>query len=168
MVPAHAACDDTAAIPGQICKRLADTWNEGGHDLYLPFHTVHLSSAHAGEPIRSYRENTWGLGYGRSRHDESGNWNGLYGMLFLDSNSKLQPVVGYGHQWLWGPRQGLHAGLGYAIFVTAREEIRSYTPIPAVLPIASINYGRTAVNAAFLPAAMGFGNILFFWGRVGF
>ncbi|MDE2618454.1 MAG: lipid IV(A) palmitoyltransferase PagP [Burkholderiales bacterium] len=168
LVPAHAACDDTTSISGQICKRLTDTWNEGEHDLYLPFHTFHLPYAYSDEAINTYRENTWGLGYGRSRHDESGSWNGLYGMLFLDSHSKLQPIVGYGHQWLWGPREGLHAGLGYTVFVTARADIRSYTPIPAVLPIASINYGKVAVNAAFMPGGMGFGNILFLWGRVGF
>lgn len=168
LAPAHAACDETVSLSGQICKRLSDTWNKGEHDLYLPFHTFHLPYAYSDEAIRSYRENTWGLGYGRSRYDESGNWNGLYGMLFLDSNSKLQPIVGYGHQWLWGPREGAHAGLGYTAFVTARADIRSYTPIPAVLPIVSINYGRASVNAAFVPGGMGFGNILFLWGRVGF
>lgn len=168
LVPAQAACEDTASVPGQICKRLADTWNEGADDLYVPFRTIHLPYAYSDEAIRSYRESTWGLGYGRSRYDRSGNWDGLYGMLFLDSYSKLQPVVGYGHQWLWGPRKGLHAGLGYTVFVTARADFRSYTPFPAVLPIASINYGKAAVTAAFLPGGTGYGNLLFLSARVGF
>jgi palmitoyl transferase len=168
MTSAHATCDDTTKLTELACKRLIDTWSLGGDDLYVPFHTFHLPYAYSDEAIDSLRSETWGLGYGRSRYNDYGNWDGLYGMIFLDSHSKPQPIFGYGHEWMWGPRERLHAGLGYTIFVTARADINSYTPIPAILPITSINYDKVSVNAAFLPGGMGFGNILFLWSRFGF
>lgn len=77
-------------------------------------------------------------------------------------------MLGYGHEWMWGEHEGLHAGLGYTVFVTARADIGHYTPIPGVLPIASVNYSKASVNATFVPGGKGNGNIFFFWSRFGF
>lgn len=167
-IPAYAVCDETTSFIDQACKRITDTWAEGDSDLYVPLHTYHLRSAYTDEKIDSFRENTWGLGYGRSRYDDDGNWDGLYGMAFLDSHSRLEPMLGYGHEWMWGEHEGLHAGLGYTVFVTARADIGHYTPIPGVLPIASVNYSKASVNATFVPGGKGNGNIFFFWSRFGF
>lgn len=162
-----AACEDSDNVASIICQSLSKTWNEGEHDLYLPFHAHHLRFAYSKEKIDSFREDSWGIGYGRSRYDEKGNWQGLYAMSFLDSHSKQEPMVGYGHQWMWGDRSGLHAGLGYTAFFTARSDVMHYIPFPGILPIASINYNRQAVNMAYLPGGKGNGNILFFWARFG-
>lgn len=165
---AQAVCGDSDSYDDLACRRLAQTWAEGGHDFYLPLHTYHLPYAYTQEEIDSLRSQTWGLGYGRSRYDASGNWDGLYALLFLDSHTKLEPVVGYGHQWMWGPRDGLRAGLGYTAFVTARSDINTYTPIPAIMPIGSINYDRFSLNGVFIPGGAGFGNIAFIWSRFEF
>jgi lipid IVA palmitoyltransferase len=166
--PAYAVCDDTTSVLDRACKHITDTWEQGDHELYVPFHTYHLRQAYTQEKINSFREDTWGIGYGRSRYDASGNWDGLYAMTFLDSHSKQEPMLGYGHEWMWGPREGLHSGVGYTVFLTARSDIGHYTPIPGILPIASVNYGKAAVNVTYVPGGEGHGNILFFWGRFGF
>ena len=166
--PVRADCDVGNAWMQGVCRQLSETWIQGQDDLYLPFRAIHLPYAYSEKTINSLRETTWGLGYGRSRYDAAGDWNAWYGMLFLDSKSNLQPAVGYAHQWIWGPRQGLHAGLGYTVVLTARADYHSYTPIPGLLPIASINYGRASLNATFVPGGTGYGNVIFLWGRVGF
>lgn len=166
--PAYAICDETTSLLDRACKRVTETWREGNNDLYLPLHTYHLRSAYSDEKIDSFHEDSWGLGYGRSRYDEDGNWDGLYAMSFLDSHNKPEHIVGYGHQWIWGERQGFHTGLGYTAFLTARSDFGHYTPIPGILPIASVNYGKAAVNTTFVPGTSGNGNILFFWSRFGF
>jgi lipid IVA palmitoyltransferase len=165
---AYAICDDTTSILDVACKKVSDTWVLGDNDLYLPFHTYHLRFAYSDEKIDSFNENTWGLGYGRSRSDESGNWDGLYFMAFSDSHSKPEYIAGYGHQWIWGDSESLHAGLGYTAFITARSDTFHYIPFPAILPIASISYDRVAINTTFVPGTSGNGNVLFFWSTIGF
>jgi len=164
---AYALCDDSHSFMDLACQRLAKTWNEGDSDIYLPFHTYHLRSAYTDEKIDSFREDNWGLGYGRSRY-ENGNLDMVYGMYFLDSHSKPEPMVGYAHEWMWGDTQALHAGLGYTVFVTARSDLSNYMPIPAILPIASVNYGKVSVNTTYVPGGNGYGNIFFFWSRFSF
>lgn len=166
--PAYAVCDETESLVDRACKHVTDTWDQGGNDFYLPFHTYHLRSAYSSAKIDSFREDNWGLGYGRSRYNESGNWEGVYAMAFLDSHSDIEPILGYGYEWIWGNRDALHAGLGYTALITARSDIGNYTPIPGILPIASINYRNVAVNTTFVPGGEGHGNVFFFWSRIGF
>ena len=167
-VPAYAVCDETTSFLDRACKHLTDTWTYGTNDVYIPFHTYHSRRAYTAAAINAYREDTWGIGYGRSHYDGKDNWDGLYVMAFLDSHSKPEYVAGYAHQVLWGNRQGLHVGLGYTAFLTARTDLWHYMPVPGILPIASINYNTTALNILAIPGGKGNGNILFMWTRVGF
>lgn len=164
---AQAACDGNGLLD-QACMRLADTWTRGENDFYLPFHAHHFRFAYSKEKIDSFRENNWGLGYGRSLYNDSGNWNGVYGMSFLDSNSKPQFFLGYSHQWVWGEPKGLHSGIGYTAFLTARANLLHYTPVPLILPLASVNYDNISLNSTYVPGGKNNGNILFFWSRLGF
>jgi lipid IVA palmitoyltransferase len=131
-------------------------------------YTHHLRFAYDDDKVDSFREFTWGAGYGRSRYNQAGNWEGIYLMAFSDSHSKIQPILGYGHQWMWGERNGFHAGAGYTAFLTSRADIANNFPIPGILPIASINYDKYSLNTSYLPGGRGNGNILFFWSRLGF
>ncbi len=164
---AHALCDGSDSWLDSACQRVEDTWEQGRSELYIPFHSHHLRSAYTKEKIDSFREDTWGLGYGRSRYDDAGNLDSLYGMSFLDSHSKLQYIVGYSHQWIFGKPQGLHAGLGYTAFLTARSDIYHYIPIPGILPVASVNYDNLSINAAYVPGGNGNGNVVFIWSKFG-
>lgn len=165
---AYAFCDNTDSLLDTACQTVSDTWTQGGHDLYVPFYSYHLRFAYSQDKIDSFRENTWGIGYGRTRYDESGNIDNLYGMTFQDSHSKPEYIAGYAHQWVAGQPKGLHAGLGYTVFLTARSDIHHYLPIPGILPIASINYDKISVNTAYVPGGKGNGNVLFFWSKFGF
>ncbi|MDS4055560.1 lipid IV(A) palmitoyltransferase PagP [Accumulibacter sp.] len=165
---AQASCPDPTTFTGNVCSRLSDTWNDGQGELLVPFHTYHLRFAYTQEKIDSFVENTWGLGYGRSRYDAQGNWHSLYAMGFRDSHGKFEPVLGYAYQWMWGEAKGAHAGLGYTVLLTARSDIGHYTPIPGVLPIASLGYGRGGLSMAYVPGGKGNGNVIFLWGRFAF
>jgi palmitoyl transferase len=146
---------------------LSDTWTQGDSDLYLPFYAYHMRFAYSSAKIDSFREDTWGIGYGRSRYNDSGNWDGLYGMAFLDSHTNIEPITGYGHEWMWGDHDKLHAGLGYTAFLTAREDDGHYGLIPGVLPLASVAYDKVSVNGTYIPGGDGNGNVAFFWLRLG-
>jgi len=163
----HALCDSHSLIT-IACQHIEDTWTNGDNDLYVPFHAHHLHYAYSEEKIDTFNENSWGLGYGRSHYLDNGNWEGVYGMAFLDSHNDIEPMIGYAYQWIWGDQEALHAGLGYTVFITARSDIMNYVPFPAALPIASINYKRVSLNTTFLPGGKGNGNILFFWSKIGF
>jgi lipid IVA palmitoyltransferase len=164
---ALAACQNSWSIIASACQHVSDTWTQGDNDLYLPLHAHHLRFAYTDEKIDSFNENSLGLGYGRSRY-VNGNWEGLYGMAFLDSHNDIEPMLGYAYQWMWGQQNAFHAGLGYTVFMTARSDVMHYTPIPGALPIASINYNKVSLNGTYVPGGKGNGNILFFWSRIGF
>ncbi|MDX1915988.1 MAG: lipid IV(A) palmitoyltransferase PagP [Methylophilus sp.] len=163
----QATCDNTWSIITTACQHIEDTWADGDSDLYLPFHAYHLRSAYPKEKIDSFREDNWGIGYGRS-HYVDGNWEGLYFMAFLDSHSDIEPMLGYAYQWMWGQQDSLHAGLGYTALLTSRSDVLHFMPFPAVLPIASINYDKLSVNSTFVPGVKGSGNVFFFWSRINF
>lgn len=165
---AHAFCDDTGSFLDKACQHVTDPWTRGRNDLYLPLHVHHFRFAYTREQIDSYREDSWGIGYGRSHYDETGNLDSLYGMTFLDSHSKLQYVAGYAHQWMWGQQHGWHTGLGYTAFFTARANIDNYLPFPGLLPMASVNYDQVSINATYIPGSRGNGNVVFIWSRFGF
>jgi lipid IVA palmitoyltransferase len=164
----YASCDSNIELIDRPCQRITEVWNNGSHDLYLPLYTYHLPFAYDDDKVDSFREFTWGAGYGRSRYNEAGNWEGIYLMAFSDSHSKVQPILGYGHQWMWGSQNGFHAGAGYTAFLTSRADIAKNFPIPGILPIASINYDKYSLNTTYVPGGRGNGNILFFWSRLGF
>ncbi|MCL2344398.1 MAG: lipid IV(A) palmitoyltransferase PagP [Desulfobulbus sp.] len=151
-----------------VSTEVSDVWTQGDHELYLPFKTYHMRWAYPREKIDNYQESPPGLGYGRGRYDEKGNWSGLYAMGFQDSHFKPQWMTGYAWKAIWGDRSGWNAGLGYTVFLMARSDIRHYTPFPAALPIASVGYKKLSIESAYVPGGRGAGNVLFFWGKWSF
>ena len=162
----YAFCDGTQSISDRACKNLTETWNEGNDSVYLPFYAYHLRSAYSKEKIDSFREDTYGIGYGRTRYDEKNNSDELYGMVFLDSHSKPEYIAGFAHQWIAGTLKDVHAAIGYTAFLTARSDIMDYTPIPGILPIASVGYKKININTTFIPGTKGNGNVFFFWSKI--
>jgi len=167
--PLHAA-DEGWLTRGwdAVAGEVSDIWTQGASEIYLPFKTHHMRWAYSREKIDGYQESPPGLGYGLGRFDAKGNWSGLYAMGFQDSHYRPQWMAGYAWKAIWGERSGLHAGLGYTAFLTARSDIGRYTPLPAVLPIASLGYQKFTLEAAYVPGGKGNGNVLFFWGKWSF
>lgn len=149
-------------------QRLATTWRDGQTEIYLPLHTHHLRSAYSRDKIDSFNEETYGLGIGRGSYDQDGDWHGLYVMGFRDSHSKPEYMAGYAYKTYWKLAGELKAGLGYTAFLTTRSDIGHYTPIPGILPIASLEYRQFSLDTTYVPGGKGSGNILFFWGKFHF
>lgn len=143
---------------------LSQTWQSTNYDLYIPVNAWHNRHYYSAEKIDSYNEDPWGLGVGKHRFDDDGDWHALYGMAFLDSHNKVEPIVGYGFQKMWRPTDNFHLGAGYTIGVTMREEMH-YIPIPVIAPLLSVEYKQIAVQSAYIPGGKGNGNLLFTWLR---
>jgi palmitoyl transferase len=140
------------------------TWQSDQYELYVPLHTWHNRRMYTSEKIASYNENPWGIGAGKVRYDDQGNWHALYVMEFLDSHSKVEPIAGYGYEKIWRPTENWRLGLGFTAGMTARQD-ESYVPIPLVLPLFSVGYGRFSLQSTYVPGGKGNGNVLFTWMR---
>ncbi|MFS7222402.1 lipid IV(A) palmitoyltransferase PagP [Rahnella inusitata] len=166
--------DGTQSIFPQMWDTFKDnvssTWNDSdSQDLYLPVITWHNRLAYDKEKTDRYNERPWGGGYGISRYDEKGNWNGIYFMAFKDSHNKWQPIGGYGWEKIWQPMndKDFRLGLGYTAAVTARDDYK-YIPIPIVLPLASVGYDKLTFQATYIPGTHNNGNVFFAWLRYQF
>ena len=145
---------------------VSETWQSDTYDLYVPFYAWHNRLAYDDEHIEKYNEEAWGLGIGKYRYDKDGDWHGLYAIAFKDSNSYLETMFGYAYQknWFVNCNRDFRVGLGFTVGVTQRHEY-SYIPVPLPLPIAGIEYGRFALQAAYVPGIKNDGNVLFSWFR---
>lgn len=143
---------------------LSKTWQSQDYELYIPINTWHNRSFYTQEKIDEYNENPWGLGVGKYRFDEDGDWHALYAMAFLDSHSDIEPVAGYAFQKMWRPADDVRLGVGYTVGVTLRSDI-NYLPIPVIAPLFSVAYKQLAVQSTYIPGGEGHGNILFTWIR---
>jgi palmitoyl transferase len=149
-------------------KRLETTWDEGTTELYLPLHTYHLRSAYSKEKIDSFNESPWGLGLGKGTYDPDGDWHGIFAMEFQDSHYKPEYVLGYGYKTFWPIYDELKFGLGYVAFVTTRSDWGHYTPVPAALPMITLEYRKFSFDTIYVPGGKGNGNVLLFWGKYHF
>ncbi len=147
-------------------RNIVETWNSGTYDLYVPVHTWHNRLFYDREHIDKYNEEPWGIGFGKSRYDEDGDWHGLYAMGFKDSNRYLQTIFGYAYQknWTLDENKDWKIGVGITLSVTQRHEY-NYIPLPLPLPIAGLTYKRLSIQAAYVPGVKNDGNILFTWLR---
>jgi lipid IVA palmitoyltransferase len=169
---AAASASDAAAPSGawyeRAAQRLETTWKDGQTELYLPLDIYHMHFAYAEDKLKRFNRSPYGLGLGKGALDEHGDWHGLYVMGFQDSHFKPEYVAGYGYKTYLRLAGQLKLGLGYTVFVTTRADLGHYTPIPAVLPLVSLDYGNYSLESTYIPGGHGYGNVLFFWGKVRF
>lgn len=144
-----------------------DTWKDGTLDLYVPAYTWHLPWAYSPAKVASLNNYPAGAGFGLSRYNESGNWEGMFAMAFADSHSQPQYATGYGWIPTWTTEdKDFRVGVGLEGFITARADIGNYTPIPGILPVASVGYKRVDIQATYVPGGRGFGNVVFIWTKI--
>ena len=125
---------------------LSQTWDANDYELYVPINTWHNRSYYTSEKIDGYNEHPWGLGVGKYRFDNDGDWHGLYAMVFADSHKQMQPVAGYGFQKIWHATDDFRLGGGYTLGFTLREDF-NYLPIPIIAPLASVEYKQFALQS---------------------
>lgn len=147
-----------------IQESLSQTWQSENYELYIPVNIWHNRNYYSSEKIDGYNEHPWGLGVGKYRFDDDGDWNGFYAMAFTDSHRKIEPVAGFGFQKMWRPMDHFRLGVGYTLGLTLREDIH-YLPLPVIAPLFSVEYKQMAVQSTYIPGGDGNGNILFTWLR---
>jgi hypothetical protein len=141
---------------------LAQTYREGSGELYVPTYTWHLPFAYTREKINQYQNLPLGLGYGRGRYDEKGNFHGVYAMGFQDSHFKPEWLLGYNWKTYWSLGSEAKFGLGYTVGLTTRADYSHYLPVPLIFPVGSLEHRRLSLEAAYVPGGKGNGNVVFF------
>lgn len=158
--------EQSVGLWDKFINNVSTTWDSDKYELYIPFFTWHNRFMYDKEKTNTYNEEPWGFGIGKYRYDEDNDWHALYAMAFMDSHNKVEPIVGYGFQKMWipGDMDGFRMGAGFTLGITAREEY-SYIPLPAPLPLVSIEYDKLSVQATYIPGTYNNGNVLFAWLR---
>ena len=155
---------DKPSFYSHIKESVSQTWQSPNSELYIPINTWHNRHYYSAEKIDSFNERPWGLGYGKYRYDEDGDWHGLYAMAFLDSHNDVEPIAGYGFQKVWRASDNIRLGLGFTAGVTIRAST-DYIPIPVLAPLFSVKYKQVALQSTYIVGGNGYGNVLFSWLR---
>lgn len=167
MLAAHVSGEERIdAMIDIVRNRWSTIWHEGSTETYFPLYTYHLRFAYDDSKIASFNENPWGFGLGRGLYASDGTWHGIYAITFLDSHAKVEPIAGYGVTYAVGRIEGITVSVGYTAFLTAREDIKHYLPLPGILPVAALSAGRASLMATFIPGGHNNGNVVFIFGRI--
>jgi len=145
---------------------IADTYDNGALEFYLPLKTYHSRTTYSAEQIAGYQENPIGFGVGRGLYNENGNYQGVFAMAFQDSHFKPSYTVGYEWKAIWRPSEDTRVGLGYLAGLMSRTDYFSYIPFPVILPVASIAYKNFSLEGAYVPpGGKNGGNVVFVWAK---
>ena len=164
-------CADLWSFVGRSCSKAAAAWDHGDNELILSGYAYHLRSTYTEEKLRELNEKAYGAGWARTVQDADGDTHSLFLFGFHESHHKVQWNAGYMYTTYWGPQDRLRAGLGLATFIVQRPDIASGVPIPVILPVGSLKYGKATIMATFIPTVNGGinnGSVLFVFGRFGF
>lgn len=169
---AHAVeCADFWSWVEKGCRRVVDTYQQGGDELILSGYSYHLPSTYTPEKRAELNSNAWGGGWARTVEDADGDAHSVGFFAFLDSHKHVQSNLGYTYSTYWGPRERLQPGLGFFAGIVQRPDIAGGVPFPAVLPIASLRYGQATLIATYIPTLNGginHGSTLFVFGSYAF
>ena len=101
-------------------------------------------------------------GYARQVIDNRGNERLLFAVNFVDSNYRIEPMVGYSWLARWPiGSTGLHVGAGYLAGITMRGDYM-WAPLPLPLPVAKIGTDTVSFYGTFIP----FTNVFFFYSTI--
>jgi palmitoyl transferase len=169
--PAHAACDWVGwDWLTHTCNQAARAFHEGDNQLYLTGLAHHGRGTYTAEKLQEFNEDAWGLGFGREVVDERDNSHEIYAMAFSDSHAKPQYTLGYGWLARWPMTENSRFGLGFTAFLALRSDYCGYfCPVPAILPLASLQYRKVSLMASYLPRLPGNegnGDVLFVFGKI--
>jgi lipid IVA palmitoyltransferase len=167
--PASAVeCADFWSWVEKGCRRVVDTYEQGGNELIVSGYSYHLPSTYTPEKRAELNSQAWGGGWGRTVEDPNGDTHTVSAFAFLESHKRVQWNVAYTYFKYWGAREGLQPGLGYSVFVMQRPDIAGGVPIPAALPQASLRLGKATLVFTYIPTLNGgvnHGSTLYVLGR---
>ena len=156
----------------QKCEYAEKAFRSGTYDVFLTGYADHRRATYSAQRRSELNDHAWGGGLGRTLGDELGNSHDVYFLVFKDSHFKTEYLAGYGWQARWSVSENLRLGAGFTAFVTLRSDFSHYLlPVPAVLPLGSLQYRKASLQAAWvpkLPGAQGNGDVLFVFGKYSF
>jgi palmitoyl transferase len=168
--PAQAAeCADLWDWLNKACRRVVDTYDNGGNDLLVSGYSWHTPWTWTAEKRAQENSNAWGGGWGRSVEHEDGDTDTVYVLVFSDSHSKPEYNLGYAWNTYWGQRSGVQPGLGYTAMLIARTDIANGWPFPVVLPLFSLRYDKVTLFSTYIPNVGGGvnnGSVLYVFGKI--
>jgi palmitoyl transferase len=159
---------ETAAQQGEKAWSYArKIYCEGGTDVYVTGYMYHGRGTYSRERVDELNEKAWGGGLGRTMADERNNADSLYFLANMDSHRQAQFTAGYAKLWRWTAATDARAGVGFTLFLLSRADYFSRLPFPGLLPIASLEVGRFALQATYVPLLpAGTGDVLFLFGKI--
>jgi palmitoyl transferase len=168
-IPAHAAeCSDLWDWLDKGCRRVVDTYEHGGNELFLSGYSYHIPGTWTPERRAELNSNAWGAGLGRTVEEPNGDTHTVFFYGFEDSHRNAQLQAGYAWTTFWGPRDGVQLGLGYTALIVQRPDLLNGFPFPAVLPIASVRVQKATMVMTYIPTLNGginHGSTLYIMGR---
>lgn len=168
--PAHAfECADLWDWLNKGCRRLADTYKNGGNELLVSGYAWHVPATWTPERRAEENENAWGGGWGRTVERDNGDTDTVYFLAFLDSHRNVELNLGYGWSTYWGDRRWPQPGLGYTLLIIQRPDIANGIPFPAILPLFSLRWQKATLVSTFIPTLNGginHGSVLYVFGRI--
>lgn len=168
--PARAAeCADLWDWLNKACRRLADTYDNGGNELLLSGYSWHTPWTWTAEKRAEENANAWGAGWARTVEREDGDTDTVYALVFSDSHRKPEYNLGYAWSTYWGPRSFIQPGLGYTASLIARSDIANGWPFPAVLPLFSLRYDKVTLLSTYIPNVGGGvnnGSVFYVFGKI--
>ena len=168
--PARAAeCADLWDWLNKACRKLVDTYEDGGNELLVSGYSWHTPWTWTAEKRAEENSNAWGGGWARTVEHENGDTDTVYALVFADSHNKPEYNLGYAWSTYWGPRNFIQPGLGVTAAIIARSDIANGWPFPVVLPLASLRYDRVTVMATYIPnfgGGINHGSVFYFFGKI--
>jgi lipid IVA palmitoyltransferase len=168
--PARAAgCSDMWEWVNTACRKVVDTYDQGGNELLLSGWSWHIPATWTPERRAEENEKAWGAGWARTV--EKGNdTDTVYFLVFSDSHKKPEFNLGYAWNRFWGgDRRGPQVGLGYTAFVMQRQDIAKGIPFPVILPLFSARWDKVTLHSTFIPTLNGginHGSVFYVFGKV--
>lgn len=153
--------------PGDWASFWSDT-KEGTKRIFEEGNSVWIVPTYTNHPTwawkKRHEENGYpfGMGYARQVIDDRGNERLLFAVNFVDSNYRIEPMVGYSWLARWPiGSTGLHVGAGYLAGITMRGDYM-WMPLPLPLPVAKIGTDTVSFYGTYIP----FTNVFFFYSTI--
>lgn len=148
--------------------RVSKIFDEGKNDFYLTLYAYHDRFTYTSEKLKELNEGAFGLGLGRSIVNENGNDEMIFAMTHLDSHSDIQVNAGYAWVKKFHVMENLQLGIGYAAGLVSRSDFAGRIPIPFILPLGTIDFGKGTLNIILIPKlndGINNGNVLFIFAK---
>jgi len=161
-------CADLWSSLDRGCRRVVDTYEQGGNELLVSGYSYHIPGTWTPERRAQLNRNAWGLGWGHTVEDADGDTHTVFALAFRDSHKHLQAQVGYAYSTFLGSRDGLQPGIGYTVMIAQRPDLVSGVPFPVFLPLLSLRFREATLVATYIPRLNGginHGSTLYVFGR---